>query len=300
MKVVGVQEVVTRAICYSSLDKVCNLRPDSLAQILAFSNVYAGAKAMVFDSCMGVVLGAVTERLGGHGRVLAAYAGSHPACDAMQRFNFAPAVEATVCHFHTTEIGKLGETAGEELPDESPEAVEALARKVIAEIPDFLAKKMGSFKSEAEKDAYMATRAARIRRQCAKPKPATVRHWLRGQSDSLIIATHFHPTAVLLQLWPTLAAAAPFVIFCEYVEPLVQCFREVQKRQLACKLQLSETWTREFQVLPGRTHPAMTTSSSSGFVLTGVKVGKRDDGWHFVEKVKETKRPKPDGSSANR
>jgi len=255
---------------------------------------------MVFDSCMGVVLGAVTERLGGHGRILAPYAGSHPAYDAVQRFNFSPEVGATVCHFHTSDIGKLEETAGEEHPDESPEAVEALACKVIEEIPEFLAKKMGTFKSEAEKDAYMATRAARIRKQCAKPRPATIRHWLREKSDSLIIATHFHPTAVLLQLWPTLAAAAPFVIFCEYVEPLVQCFREIQKRQMACKLQLSETWTREFQVLSGRTHPAMTTSASSGFILTGVKVSKRDDGWYFVEKVKETKRPKPDGTSANR
>ena len=35
---------------------------------------------------------------------------------------------------------------------------------------------------------------------------------------------------------------------------------------------LAETWSREYQVLPGRTHPHMTTSAASGYVLSATTV----------------------------
>ena len=41
------------------------------------------------------------------------------------------------------------------------------------------------------------------------------------------------------------------------------------------------------QVLPGRTHPAMQMSADGGFILTGVKTLKREDGWRFVEKTRD-------------
>ena len=37
-------------------------------------------------------------------------------------------------------------------------------------------------------------------------------------------------------------------------------------------LQLNETWTRENQVLPGRTHPEMNMSACSGYLLWGIKI----------------------------
>lgn len=37
-------------------------------------------------------------------------------------------------------------------------------------------------------------------------------------------------------------------------------------------LQLNETWTRENQVLPGRTHPEMNMSACSGYLLSGIKI----------------------------
>ena len=42
-----------------------NLRIDSLAQILTQGNIRAGMTVGVVDSCIGLVTGAVLERLGG-------------------------------------------------------------------------------------------------------------------------------------------------------------------------------------------------------------------------------------------
>lgn len=41
------------------------LRYDTLAQMLTLANIHAGSKVLVFETCAGLVLGAVMERMGG-------------------------------------------------------------------------------------------------------------------------------------------------------------------------------------------------------------------------------------------
>jgi len=48
------------------------------------------------------------------------------------------------------------------------------------------------------------------------------------QCDSLIIATKYDPTATLLRLLPYLAPSCPFVIYHEFLEPLLETFRTLQ------------------------------------------------------------------------
>lgn len=88
----------------------------------------------------------------------------------------------------------------------------------------------------------------------------------------IIIAVRYDPTETLLGLWPYLAPSSPFVVYCEYIEPLTECFMELQKKKIAINLRLSDTWMREYQVLEGRTHPSMNMSQSGGFILTGTKL----------------------------
>jgi hypothetical protein len=92
--------------------------------------------------------------------------------------------------------------------------------------------------------------------------------------DSLILVTKYDPTITLLQLFPYLAPSSPFVIYCEFIEPLTECFYNIQKNPflLSINLRLSDTWMREYQILPNRTHPAMSMSQSGGFILTGIKL----------------------------
>ena len=92
--------------------------------------------------------------------------------------------------------------------------------------------------------------------------------------DSLVLVTKYDPTITLLQLFPYLAPSSPYVIYCEYLEPLSECFKQIQTNPalLSINLRLSDTWMREYQVLPNRTHPAMSMSQSGGFILTGIKL----------------------------
>lgn len=43
-----------------------HLRYDTLAQILTLGNIHAGSKIIVFETCAGLVLGSVMERMGGN------------------------------------------------------------------------------------------------------------------------------------------------------------------------------------------------------------------------------------------
>lgn len=42
-----------------------HLRYDTLAQMLSLGNIHANSKVLVFETCAGLVLGAVMERMGG-------------------------------------------------------------------------------------------------------------------------------------------------------------------------------------------------------------------------------------------
>jgi hypothetical protein len=90
--------------------------------------------------------------------------------------------------------------------------------------------------------------------------------------DCVIVATRYDPTPTLERLLPHLAPSCPFVVYSEFIEPLALCFQEIQELGLAINIRLSDTWTRGYQVLPGRTHPNMNMSQSGGFILTGIKL----------------------------
>jgi tRNA (adenine-N(1)-)-methyltransferase non-catalytic subunit len=109
-----------------------------------------------------------------------------------------------------------------------------------------------------------------------------------SQCDSIIIATKYDPTITILRLLPYLAPSCPFVIFHEFLEPLLETFRTLQnggigdnelidmpmmcRRNIAINLRLTDTWFREYQVLEGRTHPNMHMSQNGGYLLMGTKL----------------------------
>ncbi len=88
-----------------------------------------------------------------------------------------------------------------------------------------------------------------------------------------MIATGAHPLHILKDALRLLAPGSPVVIYCEYSEPLVECYSYLHLGELAIRLKLVETILREFQTLPGQMHPLMKGSGTGGYVLYGIFVG---------------------------
>ena len=89
----------------------------------------------------------------------------------------------------------------------------------------------------------------------------------------LIIACKYRPLPILKQALYVLQPSSSFVIFHEFLEPLVDCYLYLQANGLALRLVLSDTWMREFQTLPGRVRPDMYMSTTGGYILSGIYVG---------------------------
>ena len=94
--------------------------------------------------------------------------------------------------------------------------------------------------------------------------------------DGLIIAAKQHPTSILLHLIKYLAPSRPFVVFSSYKEPLMDAYFAVKETGKAVLVTLAETWLRNYQVLPDRTHPEVLMSGGGGYILSGIVVDNSD------------------------
>lgn len=82
-------------------DKVMNLRPDTLAQILGQSGVHAGTHIMVIESMSGMIVGACAYRMQGSGKIIAVYGGQQPHVDMTRHFNLDSAAVAIIQVVHS-------------------------------------------------------------------------------------------------------------------------------------------------------------------------------------------------------
>lgn len=94
------------------------------------------------------------------------------------------------------------------------------------------------------------------------------------QMDGLVLACRFHPEPLLMALLGFLAPSRPIVVYCHLLEPLVECYKTLKSssEDIVFDLQISETWTRHYQVLPERTHPMMSMDGHGGYLLTATTV----------------------------
>ena len=264
---------ICQALFLKDARKLLNLRHDSLAQVLSFANISAGAKVLMIDQCLGVVTGACAQRMGGYGSILSIYAGqSPPHLDFISRFNLNYMEHSSIKWLHA------GDIFGDQEENEAAIDYEANERKQVkwpCALQDHTQKYVEGMENDDIRKAFLAKRCSRFARKLTRPSLDESKAYLIGSErkcDSIILACKYDPTSTLLALLPYLETSSPFVVFYEFLEPLLECFRELQDKKLAINLRLSDTWMREYQVLPGRTHPNMHMSQNGGFILTGIKL----------------------------
>ncbi|GMH77814.1 hypothetical protein TrST_g13881 [Triparma strigata] len=250
-----------------------SLRPDSLAQIISYANVYAGAQVLTFDT-ISVVTASLVERMGGYGRILSVHSSQDPPHkEVLSKFNFDYKTLDVLKFVSAFEIfdPKSKEDKDKDACDDEKQKLKAQGWPVplMEHTIDHLEK---DFESDQAKHDFLFKRASRFIRKLCRPSRDETLEYLNKKSDSLIISTKFDPLPILLALLPFLAPSCPFVVFSEHIEPLAECFEKLKSDRLAIQLQLTETWNREIKVMQNITHPQMTMSATGGYILTGCKV----------------------------
>ncbi|KAK2561975.1 tRNA (adenine(58)-N(1))-methyltransferase non-catalytic subunit TRM6 [Acropora cervicornis] len=248
-----------------------DLRLDSLSQILTLSNVRAGCRTIVVESCQGMVAGALLERMGGHGSLVQIYSGDFPGRQALDYFNFPKRFMDCLCGFPMDKVSTLGQNTDAELNSK-------LANDVS---------------NGTEQSATTPSET---------PESNNNSEQEEGTGNSLtdevhlVIVSRFQPSPIVESLLPRLAPSRPFAVFCQYKAPLMECYVNLREMGTAINIRLTETWWRHYQVLPARTHPEINMNGSGGYLLSGITVDPSETPQNTGTPI-PTKKPKLDDNA---
>jgi hypothetical protein len=200
---------------------IMNLREDTLGQMLSYANIYAGAQVLLMESCLGIVTGAVAQRMAGYGKILSVYTSQQPAwADTLKKFNLTFAEHQSIKWVHSGDIfGVPNPTSNTDGVD--VELQERLNLHWPCPLQDHTRKYLEKMSSSIDQADFLSKRCSRFARKLTRHTAMEANSMLTSHlSDSLLIASKYDPTETLLHLLPYLAASCPFVIFYEYMEPL--------------------------------------------------------------------------------
>ena len=221
--------------------KMMNLRTDSLAQLLNGTNIRSGSKVMVYESgCQGLLIAAALERIvesEGNGKLIHIFQTGNPQTQCLNAMNFPPDILAnylsTLNMYHLRSL-------------ERGQSIEQMHVAAPDNVP------------HRQKLREDSVKSYELMREC--------------DMDALLIACRQHPTNILLSLVRYLAPSRPFAVFSPYKEPLLDAYVKVKETGKAIMVTLTESWLRNHQVLPDRTHPEVLMSGGGGYILSGIIV----------------------------
>ncbi|KAH9064089.1 Gcd10p-domain-containing protein [Lactarius vividus] len=225
--------------------RILGLRVDTLSQMMNLGNARPGGRYIVVDDASGMLVCAVLERLGGNGRLITICdVDSPPAYPVMTQMNFPKELTTNV-------LSSLNWATADE----------AYTPIVLSADPA-----RGSYGSEKHK-----TRLSK--RKTASDALFGLREELfSGEFDGLFLASAYDPLSILQKLFPYLGGSACVVVYNPHLQVMsdLQATLRLDPQYLAPSI--SESWLRRYQVLPGRTHPVMSTSGGGGYLLHAIKM----------------------------
>merc|ERR1719188_1776656 len=245
--------------------KLLNLRVDTLSQILTMTNVHSGGKYLVYETgAQGLVVSSVLERVGATGRVTHIYQTGQPQTNCLTAMDYPPEVlnnlhVINVQHLRSLEQGQdilaHHRTEDGETGDEPPRKKAATDKK-----------------DNANEDVTRPNKPVRM--SLREQSVAAYDKLVSDTCDGLIIVCKQHPAALLMFLSKFVCLSGQFTVYSPYKEPLLDAYMTIKESGSAINVNLSETWLRNYQVLPERTHPHVLMSGGGGYLLTGIIVQK--------------------------
>ncbi|TIA86445.1 hypothetical protein E3P99_03674 [Wallemia hederae] len=227
--------------------RIRDLRVDTLSQMLTLANIQQGGRYLVAEDTSGLVTGAILDRLGGEGSVLLIHdADSPPSLDILDSMNFPEeTVKKCVRHLNWATIED-----DFEMPPLKLEAKDGGE----------------NWKSHHERDKIMK------RKELFEAFFNLRKEFSEGGFDGLICASQYEPLSIIHKLYPHLSGSAPIVMHHPHLAVLTDAHMSLRNDSNFLAPVVSESWLRQYQVLPGRTHPNMQMSATGGYLLHTTRV----------------------------
>ncbi|KAJ1967939.1 tRNA (adenine(58)-N(1))-methyltransferase non-catalytic subunit trm6 [Dispira parvispora] len=220
--------------------KTRDIRVDTLSQMVTYANISAYSRTLVVDDTHGLLLCAALTRSTVHSQVLALMEGDSPSFEILKLMNFPP---ETLDRLHYLSWNRMSK-------DEAA----------------FFDERDTSKMDDKE------LRGHERRRKTYEKLLASQSLLAAGDFDALLIASQYDPVSILKELVPYVGGSRPIVVYSPSKEPLIMAAAYMKTSPDFINPQITESWMREYQVLPGRTHPLMVMSAGGGFLLTAIRV----------------------------
>lgn len=224
-------------------ERVHHLREDTLGLVVARSNARPGSRVLIVDTSHGgICIGALAYRLGGAGELLIAHAKPFVPAESCRHLNLPREHWRSILAAPLDDVLDVlehGDGGGRQPPGTSgPEPATAPSAPKAA--PHSL-------------------------------HPDATRQWLSEGCDSLVVVMRCTTPDLLRTLLKAVRPSGSVVAYNACMQPLVECMQACMARDSdgLIRAQIVDTWMREYQVLPNRTHPRMSAMQTSGFILSG-------------------------------
>ncbi|CAL7942223.1 unnamed protein product [Xylocopa violacea] len=250
---------------YFKLDhnKIGNLRMDSLAQLLSYSDVQANGLYMLYDSgSQGLPAAAMLNRIGSNteGYLINLHPGNVPQAMLVHAMNFPKQQSDRLINVNIYSFLRLfyqGENA--------------VLNNISKKVHNNWINKTKEGKSEKEGDDRVNHEISHIE-ETMDNKDTNLGNINETNEMPKEQSTDGSLKRKLDERESMEGASRPFVIYHIYREPLQETYMMLKQKQNVINLRLFSNFLRSYQVLPERTHPDILTSDTGGYLLTGYLV----------------------------
>lgn len=265
-------------------DKLGGLRQDLLARIITSANLQNGSKCLIYDHSMGIITCAVMTRCMPDGKCIQLVPDNESICSsrrALDMLNLKSDFKDKIYGISVFDLFKIARGTdnfsyeNDILKAKGEEQIERLSLLDTCIARDVSSSEASTSRtSETDKTELISNlqkkHAKREARHEERLKAAAI---IKAKTvDSLIlIGQQDHPLYLLKLTYEYLSPSRQFVIFCDCLSALQDCYTYLKTNHLAISLSLSTSWLRKYQVLKDRTRPEMSISGSVGYLLTGTK-----------------------------
>ena len=242
------------------------LRVDALAQILSLANVCHNSRVLIYERTNGFVCASVLDRMSGEGRVVHALREKQTPNLVMAEVMGLPSIKE---RWQAVRISDFNpQTArvcrNSNCPTADGDGAIAAAAGVVAGEDEGAAAIPPENLEKLAADAA----ASRIRMEL---RPHEVKAMLAAHAiDSLIVVDDEDPAAACAELFPHVRLSGAVCVYSPYLSQLLPIHARLRDDVVGSKIQ--ETWFREMQVLPNRTHPQVNMSHTGGYLFSAIKV----------------------------
>jgi len=275
--------------------KIRDLRPDTLAQMLALANIRPGSRVVVVDDASGLVVGAIAERMAGHGQILLLHQHDSPPPVNLAAFlnlpsSFMHRKVLKVMHWgHTDENwvsadppmdeerAPTSTTDGTDTTMQVTEtsATAPLSANTTVNTDTIAAVQTGTDGAPAPTPGEKVEREkskVRKKREAKRQHEEVLQEFRDGEYDALIACSQYEPLSIVRKLINTLGGSAQIVLHSPVIEPLSDAVQALMHSGTALNPTIIEPWLRQYQVLPGRTHPEMNGTAHGGYIMHATRI----------------------------